>query len=149
MEKPHTRKINSGYVALGQEGIGIRTTRATPETPVSNPTTSNDQSRAGWTSPGRVPDPGSERSAVSVTEQRPRRRDGARAGVVLGYHVDDDLVGLVAVNAPHAFTTVTRTMLATAHLRVSTSRSVPAQTPAGYGPGSPPNGISQIDPRYA
>ena len=49
---------------------------------------------------------------VSVTEQHPGRRRPARAGVAVAYRVDGELVGLVAVNAPQAFTAITRTMLA-------------------------------------
>jgi NADPH-dependent 2,4-dienoyl-CoA reductase/sulfur reductase-like enzyme len=50
---------------------------------------------------------------VSMTEMRSGRRDLARAGVLLGYHLDNRLVGLVAVNAPHAFTMIARSMIAT------------------------------------
>ena len=50
---------------------------------------------------------------VSISEQRRGRRDVARSGVVVGYHRDDQLVGLVAVNATHAFTPIARSMLAT------------------------------------
>jgi len=58
---------------------------------------------------GEVPDDGE----VTITELRRGRRDVARAGVVVGYHRDDRLVGLVAVNAAHAFTSIARGMLAT------------------------------------
>jgi NADPH-dependent 2,4-dienoyl-CoA reductase/sulfur reductase-like enzyme len=67
---------------------------------------------------------------ITVTEQRPGRRDMARAGVAVGYRVDGELVGLVAVNAPQAFTAITRTMLASAAPRF------PA--PARPGPDSGP-----------
>lgn len=50
---------------------------------------------------------------VGISEMRRGRRDTARAGVVVGYYRDDCLVGLVAVNAPHAFTSIARSMLAT------------------------------------
>jgi NAD(P)H-nitrite reductase large subunit len=50
---------------------------------------------------------------VSVTEMRTGRRDVARAGVLLGYQMENRLVGLVAVNAPHAFTSMARAMIAT------------------------------------
>jgi NADPH-dependent 2,4-dienoyl-CoA reductase/sulfur reductase-like enzyme len=50
---------------------------------------------------------------VSISEMRRGRRDTARAGVVVGYYRDDRLTGLVAVNAPHAFTSIARSMLAT------------------------------------
>ena len=50
---------------------------------------------------------------VAISELRRGRRDIARAGVVVGYHRDDRLVGLVAINASHAFTSIARSMLAT------------------------------------
>ena len=50
---------------------------------------------------------------VAISELRRGRRDVARAGVVVGYHRDDRLVGLVAINASHAFTSIARSMLAT------------------------------------
>jgi NADPH-dependent 2,4-dienoyl-CoA reductase/sulfur reductase-like enzyme len=50
---------------------------------------------------------------VAVTEMRLGRRDVARAGVLLGYQLDHRLVGLVGVNAPHAFTAMARAMIAT------------------------------------
>lgn len=62
---------------------------------------------------------------VTVTELRPGRRDVARAGVLVGYHDEGRLVGLVAVNAPHAFTSVTRSMLASASVTVAAPVSVP------------------------
>jgi NADPH-dependent 2,4-dienoyl-CoA reductase/sulfur reductase-like enzyme len=55
---------------------------------------------------------------VTVTEQHPGRRRPARAGVAVEYRVDGGLVGLVAVNAPQAFTAITRTMLAAAGARM-------------------------------
>jgi NADPH-dependent 2,4-dienoyl-CoA reductase/sulfur reductase-like enzyme len=48
---------------------------------------------------------------VHVTELRPRRRDKARAGVVADYVEDGRLAGVVAVNAPRAFTVACRTLL--------------------------------------
>jgi NADPH-dependent 2,4-dienoyl-CoA reductase/sulfur reductase-like enzyme len=54
-----------------------------------------------------------DEAQVSLTEMRRGRRDVARAGVLLGYEVDNTLVGLVAVNAPHAFTSMARAMIAT------------------------------------
>lgn len=51
---------------------------------------------------------------VSVTHLRPGRQDTARAGVVVGHHVDGRLAGVVAVNAQSAFTALTRGLLATA-----------------------------------
>jgi NADPH-dependent 2,4-dienoyl-CoA reductase/sulfur reductase-like enzyme len=50
---------------------------------------------------------------VTVTEMRPGRRDIARAGVLVSHTVDGQLVGVVAVNAPQAFTAMTRAMMAT------------------------------------
>lgn len=80
---------------------------------------------------------------ITVTEQHPGRRRPARAGVAVGYHLDGDLVGLVAVNAPQAFTAITRTMLAGAGARFAPAApirpalaSVPprAALPAPAGP---------------
>ncbi|RKR90992.1 NAD/ferredoxin-dependent reductase-like protein [Micromonospora pisi] len=79
-----------------------------------------------------------EHAEVMVTELRPGRRDVARAGVLVGYHDDGRLVGLVAVNAPHAFTSITRSMLATttvtvpapAAAPVTATAAVPAAAPA-------------------
>jgi NADPH-dependent 2,4-dienoyl-CoA reductase/sulfur reductase-like enzyme len=48
---------------------------------------------------------------VSITEMRPHRRDVAAAGMLVSYYDDSRLVGLVAVNAPHPFTSMTRMML--------------------------------------
>jgi NADPH-dependent 2,4-dienoyl-CoA reductase/sulfur reductase-like enzyme len=50
---------------------------------------------------------------IHLTEMRPGRRDVARAGVMASYTVDGKLVGLVAVNAPRAFNSVTRALLVT------------------------------------
>ncbi|MEV4622498.1 FAD-dependent oxidoreductase [Asanoa sp. NPDC049573] len=50
---------------------------------------------------------------VAISEMKRHRRDTARAGVVVGYHRDDRLVGLVSVNAAHAFTSLARAMIAT------------------------------------
>jgi len=50
---------------------------------------------------------------VAVTEMRKGRRDVARAGVLLAYQLDNRLIGLVGVNAPQAFTTMARAMIAT------------------------------------
>ena len=65
---------------------------------------------------------------ITVTEQRPGRRNPARAGVAVGYRVDGELVGLVAVNAPQAFTAIVRTMLAAVRPRVAVA--APAAVPA-------------------
>jgi NADPH-dependent 2,4-dienoyl-CoA reductase/sulfur reductase-like enzyme len=53
---------------------------------------------------------------VFLTEMRPGRRDVARAGVMASYVREGRLVGAVAVNAPRAFTSVTRALLAGAVL---------------------------------
>ena len=53
----------------------------------------------------------SDQADVHVTELRPRRRDTARAGVVADYVEDGRLAGVVAVNAPRAFTVACRTLL--------------------------------------
>jgi hypothetical protein len=50
---------------------------------------------------------------VKISEMKRHRRDTARAGVVVGYHRDDRLIGLVSVNAAHAFTSLARAMIAT------------------------------------
>jgi NADPH-dependent 2,4-dienoyl-CoA reductase/sulfur reductase-like enzyme len=57
---------------------------------------------------GRLP----THADVHVTELRPRRKDTARAGVVADYVEDGRLTGVVAVNAPRAFTVACRTLLA-------------------------------------
>jgi NADPH-dependent 2,4-dienoyl-CoA reductase/sulfur reductase-like enzyme len=53
-----------------------------------------------------------DRAAISVTRMRPGRRDPARTGVVIGYSLAGQLVGLVAINAQYAFTSIARAMLA-------------------------------------
>ena len=55
------------------------------------------------------------RAEIHVTEQRPGRRDIARAGITATYTVDGRLVGLLAVNAPRSFNEITRTLLAAPH----------------------------------
>ena len=71
---------------------------------------------------------------VTVTEMRPGRRDTARAGVLVSHSVEGRLVGLVAVNAPHAFTAMARVLIA---------NTVPVK-PATVIPVSPaPRAISQ------
>jgi NADPH-dependent 2,4-dienoyl-CoA reductase/sulfur reductase-like enzyme len=51
------------------------------------------------------------RAEISLTRLRPGRRDAARSGVLAAFHRGGRMVGLVAVNAPHGFTTSTRAML--------------------------------------
>jgi NADPH-dependent 2,4-dienoyl-CoA reductase/sulfur reductase-like enzyme len=53
------------------------------------------------------------RAEIYVTEQRPGRKDVARAGVMASYTVDGNMVGLLAINAPRAFNEITRTLLVT------------------------------------
>ena len=53
-------------------------------------------------------DPNAE---VAVTRMRPSRSDGARSGVMATFYRDGTMCGLVAVNAPHAFTGTTRVLL--------------------------------------
>lgn len=79
-------------------------------------------------------------AAISVGRMRPRRTDVARSGVLVGYHVDDQLVGLVAVNASHAFTAMSRAMLATAgHVAPARPGLAPRQPgPAPRQPGPAP-----------
>ena len=57
--------------------------------------------------------------------RRTGRRDTARSGVMISYGRDGRLVGLVAVIAAHAFTSVTKAILASpyADLPVDTVRS--------------------------
>lgn len=49
---------------------------------------------------------------VTVQWRRPGRRTSARAGVLVHYHRDGERIGVVAVNAVRAFTTIAREMLA-------------------------------------
>jgi NADPH-dependent 2,4-dienoyl-CoA reductase/sulfur reductase-like enzyme len=58
---------------------------------------------------GQIGGPNTE---LELSELRPRRKDTAAAGVVASYYERGRLTGVVAVNAPHAFTSVTRAMLA-------------------------------------
>jgi len=67
---------------------------------------------------------------VALTEMRPGRRDIARAGVLASYYDDGRLTGLVAVNAPRAFTATTRALLA----------DVPDVVPPSYNAGGHPSG---------
>jgi NADPH-dependent 2,4-dienoyl-CoA reductase/sulfur reductase-like enzyme len=62
---------------------------------------------------------------VSVTEMRPGRRDVARAGVLISYSADDRLAGVVAVNAPHAFTAFARALLSVPPMQPVQSVPVP------------------------
>lgn len=47
---------------------------------------------------------------IAVTKMRPGRRDTARAGVLASYYRAGRLTGVVAVNAPQAFTVASRTL---------------------------------------
>jgi NADPH-dependent 2,4-dienoyl-CoA reductase/sulfur reductase-like enzyme len=64
-------------------------------------------------------------SEVTVTQLRPNRRDVARSGLLVSYTDHGILVGMVAVNAPHAFTAITRAMIASPNA-VETTDSVRA-----------------------
>jgi NADPH-dependent 2,4-dienoyl-CoA reductase/sulfur reductase-like enzyme len=68
---------------------------------------------------------------VSVTRMRPNRRDVARAGFLISYARDGILEGMVAVNAPLAFTAVTRTLMAAPHRRVPVETVTPIATATG------------------
>jgi NADPH-dependent 2,4-dienoyl-CoA reductase/sulfur reductase-like enzyme len=48
---------------------------------------------------------------VAVTRMRPGRADAARSGLLATFYRDGVMCGLVAVNAPHAFTGPTRVLL--------------------------------------
>jgi NADPH-dependent 2,4-dienoyl-CoA reductase/sulfur reductase-like enzyme len=48
---------------------------------------------------------------IEVSEMHPGRKDAAMSGVLATYHRDGRLVGVVAVNAPRAFTNLARVML--------------------------------------
>lgn len=49
---------------------------------------------------------------VSMTKLRPHRRDVARSGLLVSYSEQGALAGMVAVNAPHVFTAITRAIMA-------------------------------------
>jgi NADPH-dependent 2,4-dienoyl-CoA reductase/sulfur reductase-like enzyme len=51
------------------------------------------------------------RCDVALTRLRPARRDAARSGLLASFYRDGRMVGLVAINAPHAFTSSTRALL--------------------------------------
>ncbi len=51
------------------------------------------------------------RADVAITRMRPSRRDAARSGLLASFYEDGQMTALVAVNAPHAFTTTTRALL--------------------------------------
>ena len=53
-------------------------------------------------------DPGAD---VALTRLRPGRADAARSGLLAMFYRDGMLTGLVAVNAPRAFTSSTRALL--------------------------------------
>jgi NADPH-dependent 2,4-dienoyl-CoA reductase/sulfur reductase-like enzyme len=59
-------------------------------------------------------------SEVTLTQLRPNRRDVARSGVLVSYTDQGVLVGMVAVNAPHAFTAITRAMMASPNATATT-----------------------------
>ncbi len=51
------------------------------------------------------------RADVALTRLRPGRRDAARSGLLATFYQEGRMCGLVAVNAPHAFTSTTRALL--------------------------------------
>jgi NADPH-dependent 2,4-dienoyl-CoA reductase/sulfur reductase-like enzyme len=51
------------------------------------------------------------RADVALTRLRPGRRDAARSGLLASFYRDGLMVGLVAINAPHAFTASARALL--------------------------------------
>jgi NADPH-dependent 2,4-dienoyl-CoA reductase/sulfur reductase-like enzyme len=53
----------------------------------------------------------SSKADVALTRMRPARRDVARSGVLATFYHHGSMTGLVAVNAPHAFTSATRALL--------------------------------------
>jgi NAD(P)H-nitrite reductase large subunit len=55
---------------------------------------------------GRI-DPAAD---IAISELRPWRRDAARAGVVATYYLDGRAIGVVGVNAPHAFAITARAL---------------------------------------
>jgi NADPH-dependent 2,4-dienoyl-CoA reductase/sulfur reductase-like enzyme len=57
----------------------------------------------------------SEWAEISVTHLRPGGKGATRGGVIIGYSLTDRLVGLVAINAPYAFTRIARAMLSVPH----------------------------------
>ena len=61
---------------------------------------------------------------VAVTRLRPGRADAARSGVIATYYRDGAMSGLVAVNAPHAFTATARVLLHDVPHDVITQRAV-------------------------
>jgi NADPH-dependent 2,4-dienoyl-CoA reductase/sulfur reductase-like enzyme len=69
---------------------------------------------------------------IVMTEMRPGRKDTARAGVMASYYRDDELVGVIAVNAARAFTEITRAMLIDTPVRVQPQpKSQPERTRTG------------------
>lgn len=88
---------------------------------------------------GRL-DPNAE---VSLTELHPSRRHHVRSGVLASYQVGGRLVGVAAVNAPHAFTAAARALLANPPVAEQAPTPVAAPAPgvrggaAAQGSGSP------------
>ena len=100
----------SQWLAAWETGMGAARTllagrRATPVTLV--PRFWSEQFGMRIQSCGILP-PDAE---VTLTASRPGHRNLARGGVAFGYHVDGELVGLAAVNAPRLFTTLTRFLI--------------------------------------
>jgi NADPH-dependent 2,4-dienoyl-CoA reductase/sulfur reductase-like enzyme len=100
----------SQWLAAWESGAGAARTllagrRATPVTLV--PRFWSEQFGLRIQSCGILP----PEAEVSITPSRPGHRNLARSGVAFSYHVDGELVGLAAVNAPRLFTTLTRFLL--------------------------------------
>jgi NADPH-dependent 2,4-dienoyl-CoA reductase/sulfur reductase-like enzyme len=57
----------------------------------------------------------SEWAEISVTHLRPGARDPVRSGIIIGYSLTDQLVGLVAINAPYAFTSIAGALMSVPH----------------------------------
>jgi hypothetical protein len=69
---------------------------------------------------GRI-DPAAD---VAINELRPARRDNARAGVLATYYLDGAAIGVVGVNAPHAFTIAARALQANVVMTPSVIRPI-------------------------
>jgi NADPH-dependent 2,4-dienoyl-CoA reductase/sulfur reductase-like enzyme len=87
---------------------------------------------------GRI-DPGAD---IAISELRPGRRDTARAGVLATYYLDGMAIGVVGINAPHAFTIAARALQANVVMTPSSLR------PAQHGDGGRPRaGTRRPDPQ--
>jgi NADPH-dependent 2,4-dienoyl-CoA reductase/sulfur reductase-like enzyme len=105
-------RVGQWIAALEHGQAAARTLLAgstTPEPVIHQPRFWSDQFGLRLQVCGSLP----EEADVSLTEMRPGRRDVARAGVLLSYQHENRIVGLVGVNASHAFTSMARAMIAT------------------------------------